>query len=50
MVTLQETTVKFNNNLYVSHTGGRLASDSGLALVDEFMNPFHFTEHSKDFV
>lgn len=50
MVTLQETTVKFNNNLYVSHTGGRLASDSGLALVDEFMNAFHFTEHSKDFV
>ena len=50
MVTLQETTVKFNNNLYVSHTGGRLSSDSGLALVDEFMNAFHFTEHSKDVV
>ena len=50
MVTLQETTVKFNNNLYVSHTGGRLSSDSGLALVDEFMDAFHFTEHSKDFV
>ena len=35
MVTLQETTAKFNNNLHVSHTGGRLSSDSGLALVDE---------------
>lgn len=50
MVTLQETTAKFNNNLHVSHTGGRLSSDSGLALVDEFMDAFHFTEHSKDVV
>ncbi|MDN6294683.1 MAG: IS1380 family transposase [Alkalibacterium sp.] len=50
MVTLQETTAKFNNNLHVSHTGGRLSSDSGLALVDEFMDAFHFTEHSKDIV
>ena len=24
MVTLQETTAKFNNNLHVPHTGGRL--------------------------
>ena len=30
--------------------GGRLSSDSGLALVDEFMDAFHFTEHSKDVV
>ena len=39
-----------SNNLHVSHTGGRLSSDSGLALVDEFMDAFHFTEHSKDVV
>ena len=50
MDTLQETAAKFNNNLHVSHTGGRLSSDSGLALVDEFMDAFHFTEHSKDIV
>ena len=42
MVTLQETAVKFNNNLHVSHTGGRLSSDSGLLLVDELMDAFHF--------
>ena len=50
MVTLQETAVKFNNNLHVSHTGGRLSSDSGLLLVDEdletlgekFIIPEHF--------
>ena len=50
MNTLQENTVKFNNDLIVSHDGGRLSSDSGLVLVDELMDAFHFTEHSKDFV
>lgn len=44
MVTLQETAVKFNNNLHVSHTGGRLSSDSGLLLVDELMDTFHFED------
>ena len=29
MVTLQGKSVKFNNNLIVSHDGGRLSSDSG---------------------
>ena len=50
MVTLQEKTAKFNNGLLVSHDGGRLSSDSGLVLVDELMDAFHFTDHSKDFV
>ena len=50
MAILQETTTKFNNHLHISHTGGRLSSDSGLVLVDEFMDAFHFTEHSKDIV
>ena len=27
MITLQENAVKFNNNLIVSHDGGRLSSD-----------------------
>ena len=44
MVTLQETAVKFNNNLHASHTGGRLSSDSGLLLVDELMDAFHFED------
>src|SRR5690625_1448118 len=50
MVTLQETAAKFNNHLHVSHTGGRLSSDSGLTLVNEFMDAFHFTELSKKIV
>ena len=37
MVTLQKNAVKFNNNLIVSHDGGRLSSDSGLVLIDEFI-------------
>ena len=45
MVTLQETAVKFNNNLHASHTGGRLSSDSGLLLVDELMDAFHEEFH-----
>lgn len=50
MATLQEKTAKFNNDLLISHDGGRLSSDSGLVLVDELMDAFHFTDHSKDFV
>ena len=38
MVTLQENAVKFNNNLIVSHDGGRLSSDSGLLLVDQLLS------------
>ena len=50
MVTLQENAVKFNNNLMFLMTGGRLSSDSGLVLVDELMDAFHFTQHSEDIV
>ena len=44
MVTLQETAAKFNNDLHVSHTGGRLSSDFGLVLIDEMMDVFQFTQ------
>ena len=50
MVTLQENTVKFNNNLIVSHDGGRLSSDSGLVLIDELMDAFQLTQLSEDIV
>src|SRR5699024_9787774 len=50
MVTLQENAVKFNNNLHVSHTGGRLSSDSGLVLVNELMDAVHFDEPSEQSV
>ncbi|MGO4939560.1 IS1380 family transposase [Fundicoccus sp. Sow4_D5] len=50
MVTLQENAVKFNNNLIVSHDGGRLSSDSGLVLIDELMDAFQFTQLSEDIV
>src|SRR5699024_5986080 len=50
MVTLQESAVKFNNNLHVSHTGGRLSSDSGLVLVDELMDAIHFEDLSEQYV
>ena len=50
MVTLQENTVQFNNNLFVSHNGGQLSSDSGLALMDELMDAFHFTQLSEEII
>lgn len=50
MVTLQENAVKFNNNLIVSHDGGRLSSDSGLILINELMDAFQFTQLSKKIV
>ena len=50
MVTLQENAVKFNNNLIVSHDGGRLSSDYGLILIDELMDAFQFTQLSKKIV
>ena len=40
LTSLQETAVKFNNNLHASHKGGRLSSDYGLLLVDELMDGF----------
>ena len=50
MVTLQETAVKFNNNLHASHTSGRLSNDSGLLLVDELMDAFHFEDLIKQLI
>ena len=50
MVTLQENTIKFNNSLIVSHVGGQLSSDSGLTLMDELMDAFHFTQLSEEII
>ena len=50
MVTLQENTIKFNNSLIVSHDGGRLSSDSGLTLMDELMDAFHFTQLTEEII
>ena len=50
MVTLQENTIKFNNSLIASHDGGRLSSDSGLTLMDELMDAFHFTQLSEEII
>ncbi|MEY8293054.1 transposase, partial [Carnobacteriaceae bacterium 52-44] len=50
MVTLQENTVQFNNKLIVSHNGGQLSSDSGLTLMDELMDAFHFTQLSEEII
>ena len=50
MVTLQETAAKFNNDLHVSHTGGRLSSDFGLVLIDEMMDVFQFTQLAEKIV
>ncbi|GEK92222.1 IS1380 family transposase [Alkalibacterium kapii] len=43
MNSLQKKQVKFNSNMTISHTGGRLSSDSGLVLVKELMNTFGFS-------
>lgn len=43
MNSLQKKQVKFNSNMTISHTGGRLSSDSGLVLVKEVMNTFGFS-------
>ncbi|MCZ1907755.1 hypothetical protein DVW61_00030 [Enterococcus faecium] len=40
MTSLHKNQVKFNSNITISHTGGRLSSDSGLVLVKELMNTF----------
>ncbi|MFL2132197.1 transposase, partial [Ruoffia sp. FAM 20858] len=39
--------VKFNSNIIISHTGGRLSSDSGLVLVKEVMDTFKFSDLAK---
>lgn len=50
MVTLQENTVKFNNNLIVSHDGGQLSSDSGLVLIDELIDVLQFSQLAEKIV
>lgn len=47
MTSLHKNQVKFNSNLTISHTGGRLSSDSGLVLVKEVMNTFDFSHVAK---
>jgi len=44
MISLQKKQVKFNLNITISHTGGRLLSDSGLVLVKEVMDTFQFSD------
>ncbi|MDN6296099.1 MAG: IS1380 family transposase [Alkalibacterium sp.] len=48
MISLHKNQVKFNSNITISHTGGRLSSDSGLVLVKEVMNTFGFSDLAKD--
>lgn len=43
-MTLQETSLHFNSNIKVSHTGGHLSSDAGLILIQEFLNQLQFRE------
>lgn len=50
MVTLEEKAAKLNSALLVSYDSGRLSSDSSLILIDELIDAFHFTDHSKDVV
>ena len=50
MTSLHKNQVKFNSNLTISHTGGRLSSDSGLVLVKEVMNTFDFSHVSKQWL
>ncbi|WP_413527184.1 IS1380 family transposase [Marinilactibacillus psychrotolerans] len=48
MISLHKNQVNFNSNITISHTGGRLSSDSGLVLVKEVMNTFGFSDLAKD--
>jgi len=50
MISLHKNQVKFNLNITISHTGGRLSSDSGLVLVKELMNTFGFSELTKQHI
>lgn len=47
MISLHKNQVKFNLNIIISHTGGRLSSDSGLVLVKEVMDTFKFSDLAK---
>lgn len=50
MTSLHKNQVKFNSNITISHTGGRLSSDSGLVLVKELMNTFGFSHLAKQWL
>ncbi|EJB2772723.1 IS1380-like element ISSsu5 family transposase [Enterococcus faecalis] len=50
MTSLHKNQVKFNSNITISHTGGRLSSDSGLVLVKELMNTFGFSYLAKQWL
>lgn len=47
MISLHKNQVKFNSHIIISHTGGRLSSDSGLVLVKEVMDTFKFSDLAK---
>lgn len=47
MTSLHKNQVKFNSNITILHTGGRLSSDSYLVLVKEVMNTFGFSDLAK---
>lgn len=50
MTRLHENQVKFNSNITILHTGGRLSSDPGLVLVKELMNTFGFSQLAKQWL
>jgi hypothetical protein len=42
MATLHENTLKFNQKMTVTNTGGNLSTDAGLILVKEFLHSIGF--------
>ncbi len=48
MTTLQKKSLQFNPEISVSNDGGHLSSDSGILLVQEFLNRIHFGQTVTD--
>lgn len=48
MASVQENRAQFNPNLFISHTGGSLSSDSGLILIKELMEALNFNQETKE--
>jgi hypothetical protein len=44
MATLHENTLKFNQKMTVTNTGGNLSTDAGLILVKEFLHSIGFEQ------
>ena len=44
MATLHENTLKFNQKMTVTNTGGNLSTDAGLILVKEFFHSIGFEQ------